>query len=152
MSLKFFHILFITLSTLLSLGVGLWAIDTWRADGDITWLALALVAFGGGGGLVVYANRFLQKVRKLGIAGLLVAGSLGLPAEALACTVCIGNSASPLRSGLSLGILALLGITGFLLVCFASFFIYLARKARSARVEPAKGPALDIPLIREGSM
>jgi hypothetical protein len=151
MSLKFFHILFIALSTLLSLGVGLWAIDTWRTDGDATWLALAVLAFGGGGGLVVYGNRFLQKVRKLGITGLLVAGTLGLPADALACTVCIGNSTSPLRSGLGLGILALLGITGFMLVCFASFFVYLALKARSVRIEPAKGSALDI-AVHEGSM
>lgn len=151
MSLKFFHILFIALSTLLSVGVGLWAIDTWRGDGDLTWLVLAVLAFGGGGGLVVYGNRFLQKVRKLGIAGLLVAGTLGLPADVAACTVCIGNSASPLRSGLGLGILALLGITGFMLLCFATFFVYLALKARSASVEPAKGSALDIP-IHEGSM
>ena len=151
MSLKFFHIVFISLSTLLSLGVGFWAIDTWRSDGNATWLALAVLAFAGGCGLVVYGNRFLQKVRKLGIAGLLVAGTLGLPADALACAVCIGNSSSPLRSGLGLGILALLGVTGFMLVCFASFFVYLALKARSVRMEPAKGSALDIPL-HEGSM
>jgi hypothetical protein len=151
MSLKFFHILFIALSTLLSLGVGLWAIDTWRADGDAAWLALAVLAFGGGSGLVVYGNRFLQKVRKLGIAGLLVAGSLGLPDKALACAVCIGNSTSSLRSGLGSGILVLLGITGFMLVCFASFFVYLALKARSGGLEPAKGSALDIP-VHEGSM
>jgi hypothetical protein len=151
MSLKFFHILFIALSTVLSLGFGLWAIDTWRADGDATWLAFAVLAFGGGGGLVVYGNRFLQKVRKLGIAGLLVAGTLGQPEKALACAVCIGNSTSPLRSGLGDGILVLLGITGFMLVCFASFFVYLAVKARSRRLEPVEGSALDIP-VHEGSM
>jgi hypothetical protein len=142
MSLKFFHIVFISLSTLLALGAGLWTLDTWRTDGDTMWLALAVLAFGGGAGLVVYGNRFLQKVRKLGIAGLLVAGTLGLPADALACAVCIGNSTSPLRSGLSLGILALLGITGFMLVCFASFFVYLALKARSAGIA---GPVVSRP-------
>jgi hypothetical protein len=136
---------------LLSLGVGLWAIDAWRTDGDATWLMLTVLAFAGGGGLVVYGNRFLQKVRKLGIAVLLVAGSLGLPADVLACTVCIGNSTSPLRSGLGAGILLLLGVTGFMLVCFAAFFVYLARKARSAALEPVKGSALDMP-IHEGSM
>lgn|SRR5262245_6528427 len=151
MSLKFFHILFIALSTLLSLGFGLWAIDMWRADSDATWLALAVLAFGGGAGLVVYGNRFLQKVRKLGLAGLLVAGSLGWPETALACTVCVGNSTSPLRSGLGVGILVLLGITGFMLVCFGSFFVYLALKSRSAHTEPGGGSALDIP-VHEGSM
>jgi hypothetical protein len=151
MSLKFFHILFIALSTLLSLGVGLWAVDTWRTDGDAAWLLLAVLAFAGGAGLVVYGNRFLQKVSKLGIAGLLVAGTLGMPADLWACTVCIGNSTSPLRSGLGLGIFVLLGVTGFMLVCFASFFVYLALKARSAPAEAAGGAALDIPL-HEGSM
>ena len=151
MSLKFFHILFIALSTLLSLGVGLWAIDAWRSDGDPTWLMLTVLAFVGGGGLVVYGNRFLQKVRKLGIAVLVVAGSLGLPADLLACAVCVGNTTSSLRTGLGVGILLLLGVTGFMLVCFAAFFVYLARRARSAALEPVEGSALDLP-IHEGSM
>ncbi len=132
MSLKFFHLLFIGLSALMSLGVGLWAIDAWRTDGAASWLVLALVAIAGGGGLVVYGNRFRQKVRKLGIAALLVAGTLGLPGDALACPACVGTSDSVLQSGMNMGILALLGVTGFMLACFAYFFVSLARRARQA--------------------
>lgn len=132
MSLKYFHLLFIALSSLMAVGVGIWAIDAWQANGAWRWLGLAALMFVSAGALASYGNRFLQKVRKLGIAGLLVAGTLGLPHEALACPACVGNTDSILRSGMNMGILALLGVTGFMLVCFASFFIYLARRAHAA--------------------
>jgi hypothetical protein len=132
MSLKFFHIVFITLSTLMCLVVGLWALDAYRTDGSQTWVALAVGSFAGGAFLVVYGTRFLQKFRKLGVAGLLAAGTLGWPADdALACAVCLGNTQSSLRDGMNAGILALLGFAGFMIVSFAIFFIYLWRKARS---------------------
>ena len=133
MSLKFFHILFIAASSLMALGLGFWALNAWRADGALSWLALAVVGVAGCGGLIVYGNRFLHKVRKLGIAGLLVAGTLGFPNDALACPACVvGNTDSILRTGMNMGILALLGVTGFMLACFASFFVYLALRARHA--------------------
>ncbi len=136
MSLKFFHIVFITVSTLLCLFVALWALDAYRADGQATWFALGAFAVAGGGFLVVYGTRFLQKTRKLGIAGLLVAGTLSVPADLLACAVCLGNTQSSLRDGMNAGILALLGFAGFMIVSFAAFFIYLARKARHASQDP----------------
>jgi hypothetical protein len=132
MSLKFFHIVFITLSALMCLVVGLWAIDAYRADGAASSIALAALAFAGGAFLVVYGSRFLQKFRTLGIAGLLVAGTLGVPGDAFACAVCLGNTQSSLRDGMNAGILALLGIAGFMIASFAIFFIYLWRKAKSA--------------------
>jgi hypothetical protein len=112
--------------------VGLWALNEYRAGGAASSIALAAVAFGGGGFLVAYGSRFLQKFRKLGIAGLLAAGTLGAPADALACAVCLGNTQSSLRDGMNAGILALLGFAGFMIVSFAVFFIYLARRARQA--------------------
>ena len=131
MSLKLFHIVFIAVSTLMCLVVGLWAVDAYRADGAATWIALAAFAFGGGAFLVVYGNRFLAKFRKLGIAGLLAAGTLGVPGDVLACAVCLGNTQSSLRDGMNAGILALLGFALFMIVSFAVFFIYLWRKAKS---------------------
>jgi hypothetical protein len=131
MSLRFFHIVFITLSALMSLLVGLWAIDAYRGDGSLTWAILAVLAFVGGGGLVVYGNRFLHKMRKLGVAALVAAGTLATPSKALACTVCIGNTESLLRDGMNAGVLALLGFALFMMVTFAAFFIYLWRKAKA---------------------
>ena len=135
MSLRFFHVLFIACSTLMALVVGIWAIDAYRTDGSATWLALAVLSFVGGGLLVVYSNRFLQKTRKLGVAALVAAGTFGLPADLLACTVCLGNTTSSLRDGMNAGILALLGFAGFMIVSFAIFFVYLARKARAAAAD-----------------
>jgi hypothetical protein len=137
MPLKYFHILFIGLSVLMTLGIAIWAIEAWRASGASSWLVFAAIALIGGGALVLYGSQFLKKIRNLGIAGLLVAGTLGLPNDALACPACIGNTDSILRSGMNTGILALLGVTFFVLACFATFFIYLVRRARAAT--PAEG-------------
>jgi hypothetical protein len=135
MSLRFFHILFIALSTLMSLVVGIWAIDAYRTDGSMTWIALAVLAFVGGGLLVVYSGRFLQKTRNLGVAALVAAGTFGMPSDLLACTVCLGNTTSPLRDGMTAGILALLGFALFMIASFAIFFVYLARKAKAAAAD-----------------
>ena len=143
MSLRFFHILFIALSALMSLVVGIWAIDAYRTDGSATWLGLAVLALAGGALLVVYGNRFLQKTRMLGIAAMAAAGMLGLPADLYACAVCLGNTDSLLRDGMNAGILALLGFAGFMIASFAVFFIYLARRARQASQDA--GSNFDVP-------
>jgi hypothetical protein len=147
MSLKFFHIVFIVVSTLLCLFVAVWAFDAYRREGTAASLGLAALAFAGGGGLVVYGARFLQKARKLGLAGLLAAGMLGAPADLFACAVCLGNTQSSLRDGMNAGILALLGFAGFMIVSFAVFFVCLWRRARAAaraefRVPSSEGGAV----------
>ena len=141
MSLKFFHIVFIAVSSLMSLFVGVWALDAYRTDRSAGMIALAIVAFAGGGLLVVYGNRFLQKTRKLGVAALAAAGTLGLPSDLLACAVCVGNTDSSLRAGMNAGILALLGFAFFMIVSFAAFFIYLWRKAKSVESSHQGEPA-----------
>ena len=55
---------------------------------------------------------------------------LWAPKAALACPVCFGQSDSPLALGANMGVWALLGFTGAVLSAFASFFVYLMRKAR----------------------
>jgi hypothetical protein len=62
-------------------------------------------------------------------------------AELLACTVCFGSSSSPMALGVNMGIYVMLGVTVGVLVAFASFFIYLIRRARSFADEPAAMPA-----------
>jgi hypothetical protein len=54
------------------------------------------------------------------------------PRVALACPVCFGQNDSPLALGINYGILAMLGFIGTLLLAFATFFIYLMRRARIA--------------------
>lgn len=58
MSLKWFHIVFISLSILLSLGFGVWGLFNRQ-------VVLGTVSLGGSAGLCVYGNYFLAKARVL---------------------------------------------------------------------------------------
>jgi hypothetical protein len=60
------------------------------------------------------------------VALLLVAVSVP---GALACATCFGRSDSPLAEGMNMGIVVLLGVVLTVLAGFASFFIFLARRA-----------------------
>ena len=58
--MKWFHIVFITLSMLLSVGFGVWGLFNQQ-------IALGLVSLAASAGLVMYGNYFLGKARKLGV-------------------------------------------------------------------------------------
>jgi hypothetical protein len=60
MSLKWFHIVFIALSTLVLMGFGLWGLFN-------QYVALGVASLAGSAGLCVYGTYFLQKARRLGI-------------------------------------------------------------------------------------
>jgi hypothetical protein len=48
----------------------------------------------------------------------------------LACSVCFGQSDSPLAQGTNMAIFFMLGVTGIMLASFAGVFIYLIRRKR----------------------
>jgi hypothetical protein len=62
---------------------------------------------------------------------------LGLPKVALACPVCFGQNDSPLAIAMNNGILFMLGFVVAVLVCFASFFVYLVRRANLVAAQQA---------------
>ena len=64
---------------------------------------------------------------------------LGVPRAALACPVCFGNSDAPMAIATNTGIIFMLVIVGAVLCAFASFFIYLMRRAK--RVATQEGTA-----------
>jgi hypothetical protein len=66
---------------------------------------------------------------------------LGVPGTLLACPVCFGQNDSPLAAAMNQGILAMLVITGGVLIAFASFFIHLIKRARLAESEWAQSVA-----------
>ncbi len=66
MSLKAFHILFITVSVLLALGFSIWGIYDYRTEGNWVSLALAAGSLLCGVVLVVYGRWFLRKLKKTG--------------------------------------------------------------------------------------
>jgi len=61
---------------------------------------------------------------------------LAVPRVALACPVCFGENDSPLTSAMRLGVFFMLGIVAAVLTAFASFFIYLMRRARMVARQP----------------
>ena len=52
------------------------------------------------------------------------------PRVALACPVCFGNSDSPLAIATNMGIIAMLVVVAGMIGAFATFFIYLNRRAK----------------------
>ena len=121
MSLKAFHIFFITLATLMCLGVAGWNGSAWMSGGSAVHLAesagwvLAAVA------LLVYGRRFLRKYRSLGYYALLLVLAADI---AEACSVCFGNPESPMTKSVVAGVWVMLGCIGSLLAAFAGLFLY----------------------------
>ena len=67
MSLKGFHILFITVCTLFSLGLGAWCIRVNLAAGAPVYLAGAIGSFVAAIALMIYGVWFYRKMKRLRI-------------------------------------------------------------------------------------
>jgi hypothetical protein len=57
-------------------------------------------------------------------------GLLAAPRAALACPVCFGDSNSPMAIATNMGIVAMLVVVAGMIGAFATFFIYLNRRAK----------------------
>jgi len=66
MSLKAFHIFFISMSALMCFGIGVWRWVDYASGGPAGALGQAIVATVAGALLVGYGWRFLRKYRNLG--------------------------------------------------------------------------------------
>ncbi len=67
MSLKAFHLLFVTASAILAFGVGAWGIEAHSSRGEGGTLLLALLSLLFGAGLVVYGVKVRTKLKGLGV-------------------------------------------------------------------------------------
>ena len=67
MSLKGFHIVFITFSTLLALGAAVWCLRVNQAAGAPVYLAGAIAGFVVAAGLIIYGIWFYKKMKRLRI-------------------------------------------------------------------------------------
>jgi hypothetical protein len=64
MSLKAFHLVFITASSALAFGFGIWSLkDYWSAEGALSQLLLGIGSLAAGVGLIVYERYFLKKLK-----------------------------------------------------------------------------------------
>jgi hypothetical protein len=80
-----------------------------------------------------------------------VALMLAVPRIVLACPVCFGSSDSPMAVATNNGVLFMIGVVVAVLAAFASFFIYLIRRANrlaeqsapadAGRLAPSEGSA-----------
>jgi hypothetical protein len=67
MSLRGFHIVFITVSTLLALGVAAWCLWVNSNQGTPVFLAGAICGFVAAAGLITYGIWFYRKMKRLRI-------------------------------------------------------------------------------------
>ncbi len=63
MSLKAFHIVFVTLSTILAAGFGAWAVRDYKSHGEVASHVIGIASLIGAVALVWYGRWFLQKLR-----------------------------------------------------------------------------------------
>ncbi len=63
MSLKAFHIVFVTIAALLCVGFGVWAIRNYQAHGDALSMAAGIGSLAVAVVLVVYGRWFLRKLK-----------------------------------------------------------------------------------------
>ena len=144
MSLKGFHILLISLSSLLAVGFGGWSIHAYTATGRVGHLAMAVFSFAGAVGLVIYISWFARKIRsraeedrerrkRIRPLALLVAGWLLSIRPAAACAVCYGEAEGPMIDAARLGVWLLFGLVLAVQVAFVLFFLCLRKRARAYR-------------------
>jgi len=84
------------------------------------------------------AGKINRLFRVLVLSALIVAA----PRAAMACPVCFGQSDSPMATAAKLGVIAMLVVVVGMLGAFATFFVYLMRRARiAAAQETSEGTA-----------
>jgi hypothetical protein len=67
MSLKAFHLLFVTASVVLAFGFAAWGFEAYSSRGEGGTLLLALLSLLFGAGLVVYGVRVRAKLKGMGL-------------------------------------------------------------------------------------
>lgn len=135
MSLKAFHVFFITVSCLLSAFLILWGLRNFQTSGDRTDLALGLIGTLMLVLLIPYFRWFRNKMSRISQMALFVilAGACSvLPRTAFACAVCFGDPNSPMTRGLKGGIIFLIAMTGGVLGSILTIAVKWARRAKSA--------------------
>lgn len=65
MSLKAFHIVFISASTLLAFGFGGWMLNAYADSGQISDLVFGIGSTVAGVGLIIYGRYFLKKLKNI---------------------------------------------------------------------------------------
>jgi hypothetical protein len=113
MSLRKVHIFFISISSLLCLGLIFWGLWEFKRYGILQGLAYSGIGAAGVAILLGYLKWFLKKYPKLmslGLAALWGAFCLSASPALWACSVCYQDPDSPLTLGTMTGVLFLLAV------------------------------------------
>lgn len=134
MSLKAFHIFFISISVLLAVGMGIMTLRTFLETHEMAQLGWCLLSFAAAIVLIIYGLRIRKKLENV---GLMLAGFclIFFPRAAWACSVCMGDPDAPQTHGMNMAILFMLGVVATLLGSFAVFFVHLRTRAKLAASE-----------------
>lgn len=131
MSLKAFHIVFITASTLLSLVLALWGFHEYR-EAPGAWNLVIGIAGAAGLVLLIPYFRWFQK-KMSGLSSAVLAAFLGSAVHARAahaCAVCFGDPNSLMSQGIKSGVLVLIGVVGLILGTILGVTFTWVRRAR----------------------
>ncbi len=133
MSLRTFHIVFIALSLLLSLMMGVWGFQGYFVQGGGGYLTLGVTGVVFLALLIPYIRWFKSKMSKLASMLVMAAlpGMLGLSSEALACPMCFADPTSLITKGISGGILFLVLLVGCVFAGILTVILSWRRRARS---------------------
>lgn len=134
MSLKAFHFVFITLSSLLSLGLIYWGLGGYRHSGDSMQLILGIVGVVALGLLIPYFQWFRHKMSKLSLvlAVIITSSPILMHTKAsLACSVCFGDPTSSLSKGINAGVIVLVLFIGSVLGAIAGIAFTWNKKAKN---------------------
>ncbi len=143
MNLKAFHIVFVTLSSLMSFVFGGWCWRYAEANQTSGYRAISAASIGAGIALIVYGFWFWKKINapRSGVSGrpgkggaialVLLVWFLGQQ-TAEACTVCYGEAQGPMIDAARAGVWLLFGLVGSVQAAFVAFFVHLWRRSRGA--------------------
>lgn len=133
MSLKTFHIVFIAVSTALSLFMALWGFNDSRFSGSGSSLFVGIVGLVGLAALLPYYRWFRNKFRKMALtlALSLVSAWFLQASSAPACAVCFGDPNSDMIKGVKAGVLLLILVIGGVLGGIVAVAFTWARRAKA---------------------
>jgi hypothetical protein len=129
MSLKGFHILFITVSTLLALGIGAWCLWVNSVEGTPVFRIGAICSFVAAVALMIYGVWFYHMKTKLLVGFVLFFGSQ--VGQALACAVCYGAKDGKTTEHMAVAIWVLMGVVMSVMGGVGAFSFHLWRHANT---------------------
>lgn len=131
MSLKYFHIFFIIMSSLLSFFFSYWCFQAY-VPGDYAYGLSGFFSAIAGIGLLVYLRSVFRKLKNVGF---FLIPFLTFSIDSFSCAVCYGDPNHPQSKGLTAAVLFLLGVIGFVLFGFVALIIYHNIKAKQVYVQ-----------------